>query len=68
MAYDWKVIDRTPKIVLLNGEKSREFTLSYNDEARYLNAAKKSLQDVATLILDTGLRAGEALVADHEKP
>jgi integrase len=61
LAYDWKVIDRTPKIVLLNGEKIREFVLSYKDEERYLNEASKSLRDIATLIIDTGLRAGEAL-------
>jgi integrase len=65
LGYDWKVIDRTPKIVLLKGERTREFVLSYADEARYLEAAPKILRDIATLILDTGLRAGEALESER---
>jgi integrase len=61
LAYDWRVIDRVPKMALLPGERTREFVLSYTDEERYLKAASKSLRDTAMLILDTGLRAGEAL-------
>lgn len=66
LAYDWKVIDRAPKIVLLNGERTREFVLSYKAEEPYLSAASKSLRDIAILILDTGLRAGEALSLEWE--
>jgi integrase len=61
LAYDWRVIDRVPKITLLPGERIREFVLSYAEEARYLNATPQPLRDVATLILDTGFRVGEAL-------
>ena len=61
LAYDWRVIDRVPKVALLPGERIREFVLSYEDENRYLKAAPQPLRDVAMLILDTGFRVGEAL-------
>jgi site-specific recombinase XerD len=61
LSYDWKIIDRVPKISMLPGEKNREYVLSYKDEERYLKIAPKFLRDIAMLILDTGLRAGEAL-------
>jgi integrase len=61
LSYDWKIIDRIPKISLLTGETAREFVLSYRDEETYLKIAPISLRDIAMLILDTGLRAGEAL-------
>jgi integrase len=61
LSYEWRVIDRVPKVTPLPGERAREFVLSYKDEEHYLNAASQSLRDIAMLILDTGLRAGEAL-------
>jgi integrase len=61
LVYDWRVIDRVPKIALLPGERIREYTLSYDEEEAYLKAAPQPLPDVATLILDTGFRVGEAL-------
>ena len=60
-AHDWKVIDRAPRIRLLRGEKGREFTLSHKAEPLYLAALTQPLKDVATLILETGLRVGEAV-------
>jgi integrase len=66
LAYDWKIIDRVPKIKLLPGERTREFVLSRTDEARYLSLAPDFLRDIALLILDTGLRAGEALTLKWE--
>ncbi len=61
LAQEWKVIDRVPRIRLLRGERNREFVLSFNDEKLYLEAAPEDLRDVAVLMLDTGLRVGEAL-------
>jgi integrase len=61
LAHEWKLVDRVPKIRLLRGEKAREFVLSPKDEALYLGALDGDLHDVAVLLLDTGLRIGEAL-------
>jgi len=61
LAHEWKVIDRLPKIRLLQGERTREFVLSREQEPVYLNAAPQPLKDLALLMLNTGLRDGEAL-------
>jgi integrase len=61
LAQEWRVIDRVPRIRMLTGERNREFVLSYAQESRYLESAPQPLRDVALLILDTGLRVGEAL-------
>jgi integrase len=61
LAQEWRLIDRVPRIHLLPGERNREFTLSRKQEADYLTMAAQPLRDIAVLILDTGLRLGEAL-------
>jgi integrase len=45
----------------LNGERSRDFVLSHKQENVYLGVAPQPLRDVAALLLETGLRLGEAL-------
>ena len=40
-------------------EYGRERILSFDEERRYLSAATQPLQDVATLIVETGMRPGE---------
>lgn len=64
LAQEWKEIDRMPRISLLRGERNREFTLSYEQERLYLEMAPEELRDVAMLLLDSGLRIGEALALD----
>jgi integrase len=64
LAYEWKVIDRVPRIRLLRGEKHRESVLTRETEAAYLEALPHPLCDVATLLLNTGMRLGEALSLD----
>jgi len=61
LAQEWHVIDRVPRIRMLQGEYNREFVLTHDQEAAYIEAAPQPLRDVAVLILDTGLRVGEAL-------
>jgi integrase len=72
LAHEWKVIDRLPKIRLLQGERAREFVLSREQEVIYLKAAPQPLKDLALLMLDTALRDGEALALKwpdiHLKP
>jgi integrase len=60
LAQEWKVIDRVPGIRLFRGEENREFVLSYQQEQLYLHMAPQPLKDVAMLMLDTGMRPGEA--------
>ena len=64
LAYEWRVINRVPRIRMLPGERNREFILSYPRERLYLEIAPQPLRDVALLILDTGLRIGEALALE----
>jgi len=64
LAYEWKVIDRDPRTHFLPGERDREFVLSHVQESLYLAAASQPLRDAALLILDTGLRPGEALAVE----
>jgi integrase len=61
MAQEWKVIRRVPRIHLLRGERQREFVLSPAQEALYLSTCPAPLGDIAVLLLDTGIRLGEAL-------
>ncbi len=61
LAKEWKLIASIPTIKLLPGERNREFVLSHNLEPDYLDFAPQPLKDVALLILDTGLRVGEAV-------
>lgn len=60
LAQEWKVLDRVPRIRLLRGERNRDFVLSHRAEPVYLNAAPQPLRDVAILILEAGVRPGEA--------
>jgi integrase len=61
LAQEWKVLDRVPRIRLLRGEHQRDFVLSHRLEPEYLDAAPQPLRDVAVLILETGVRPGEAV-------
>jgi integrase len=58
------VIDRVPRIRLLSGERNREFVLTHDQEKLYLATAPQPLHNVALLILETGLRVGEALALE----
>jgi integrase len=61
LAHEWKEIQRVPRIRLLTGERVREFVLSRKQEEIYLGACPQPLNDIAVLMLETGLRIGEAL-------
>jgi integrase len=66
LAHEWKILDRVPRIHLLRGEHQREFTLNHQQEEIYFEAAEayEDLRDVATVLVDTGLRIGECLKLD----
>jgi integrase len=61
VALELGLIDKVPKITLLQGERERTFVLSPALERSYLEGAPQPLRDVAVLMLDTGLRVGEAV-------
>src|SRR5215469_11416513 len=61
LAHEWRIIEKVPRIRLLRGERNREFVLNHAHEVAYLNATVGDIHDVSLLILDTGLRMGEAL-------
>ena len=64
LAHEWKVIQRVPRVRLLRGERQRETIITHAQEKPYLDVAPAALGDVALLLLDTGLRLGEALSLD----
>jgi len=53
------IIASHPKISRLKGEKGRDRVLDHAEEQAYLMAAKQPLRDVATIIVDTGMRPEE---------
>ncbi|HEV7746109.1 MAG TPA: tyrosine-type recombinase/integrase [Pyrinomonadaceae bacterium] len=61
LAYDWNEISAVPRIRMLKGERSRDFVFTHQQEKVYLETAPPPLRDVALLLLETGLRLGEAL-------
>ena len=63
-AHERAVIARVPRIRLLAGERPREFVLSPLQEPIYLAAVPDTLRDIAVLLIETGLRVGEALTLE----
>ena len=61
LAHEWKVVNRVPRFRMLPGEKVREFVLSHQQETLYLATCPQPLCDAALLLVDTGLRVGEAV-------
>ena len=61
LAQEWKEVGIIPKISRLPGEKPRDRVVSHSEEQAYLAACCPLLRDVATILVDTGLRVDEAL-------
>jgi integrase len=59
IAVEWGELQTSPKVRLLSGENHRERVISANEEARYLAAANQLLAEVATVLIDSGLRPEE---------
>ena len=59
LAAEWGEIQSVPKVRLLPGENHREHVVTPEEEARYLAAGNKLLSEVATVLIDTGLRPEE---------
>jgi integrase len=61
LAQEHERVSVIPRISRLPGEEARDRVVSHLEEASYLAACCPLLRDVATLLLDTGLRVDEAL-------
>jgi integrase len=66
LAEEWGLLNRAPKIRLLPGEEGRIFVLGYAMEELYLKTAPQPINDVAVMILDTGMRPEELLTRKWE--
>jgi integrase len=66
LAVDWGVLDKVSRIRLAKGEKRRERVLSKKEREPYLNACRQPWQDIAVLLLGTGMRPGEAFALRWE--
>jgi integrase len=59
VAEEWGEIEKTPKVRMLSGELHRERVVTQEEEARYLASANSLLTQIATVLVDTGLRPEE---------
>src|SRR5215472_2678743 len=59
LAAEWKLIPAAPTIRRLDGEVARERVVTHEDERAYLSVASQPLRDVATTIVDAGMRPEE---------
>jgi integrase len=59
LAVEWEVLDSSPKIRILPGERRHERVISPEEESRYLTAAREPLASIATVLADTGMRPEE---------
>lgn len=59
-ARDWKLLREVPRIKTVK-VSPRDRMISLDDEKRLLTAAKRPLQDVLTIMLDSGVRNGEVI-------
>jgi integrase len=59
LAVEWGDLAAAPKIKLLKGEHHRERVVTPVEELRYLASASEFMADVATVLVDTGMRPEE---------
>src|SRR5215471_13296608 len=60
LATEWGKTEKIlPKVRMIPGENHRDRVISRDEELRYLMAAPSLLRDVATILLDCGLRPEE---------
>jgi integrase len=64
LAVEWGKLDRMAKVTLAKGEKRRDRVLTDAEAEKYLAACPQPWRDVATLLLGTGMRPGEAYALD----
>ena len=59
LAEEWGELEHAPKFKLEPGERHRELVLPPAEEAKYLAAAPSLVADIATVLVDSGMRPEE---------
>jgi integrase len=59
IAMEWGELEKAPKVRMLAGELHRERVITPKEEARYLASTNSLLSEIATVLVDTGLRPEE---------
>ena len=59
LSAEWGIIAAAPKIKLLRGEHHRDHVVSPDEEMRYLAAARDQMAEIASVLIDTGMRPEE---------
>jgi integrase len=59
IAMEWGELEKAPKVKMLAGELHRERVITPEEEARYLASTNSLLSEIATVLVDTGLRPEE---------
>jgi integrase len=59
VAVEWSETEKAPKVKMLPGESHRERVVTPEEEGRYLASASPLLSEIATVLVDTGLRPEE---------
>jgi len=60
LAQEWRKVEKAlPRVRMIAGERHRERVITAREEASYLAAAPALLRDVATILVDCGLRPEE---------
>lgn len=59
LAVEWGITSHAPKIKLLRGAHHRDRVVTTSEEALYLGAAGDLMAEVATVLIDTGMRPEE---------
>lgn len=59
LAVEWGIAPSAPRIKLLRGEHHRERVVTREEELRYLAACGERMADIATVLIDTGMRPEE---------
>jgi integrase len=59
LAVEWGVLEASPRVRFLTGERHRERVISCKEEMLYLAVALPLLHDVSLILFDTGMRPEE---------
>lgn len=67
LAEEWKLIDRAPKVKMLEGERQREFVLTGVQRNEFIGGLPEPCKTVARFLIDTGMRVGECCALTWER-
>ena len=59
LAEEWKLIDRAPKVKMLEGERQREFVLTGTQREEFIGGLPEPCKTIARFLIDTGMPVSE---------